>query len=145
MISIPIDSERFSKVVTLTYARIEKVWSQPNATAASLIGISHWTWDGFIKEEWNGFLEQDQLRRISAIVGLCKVVYLYFSEKLAKKWGNLADTGQSFGESKPIDFLLDGGFPNMRKVLRFAPIRFRGIISWEIFQENIHFWSTAST
>lgn len=144
-IHVQIDSERFSKVVTWAYACTAKVWNLPNATAASLIGFSLRTWDGFINEEWNAMLEQDRLRRISAFVGLCKVMHLYFSEKLTNKWGNLANTGQSFGRSKPINLMLDGGFPDTRKVSRFAPSRIGETISWEISQENIHVWSTART
>ena len=137
-IHVQIHSERFTKVVTWAYARTAKVWNLPNDTASSLIGFSLRTWDGFINEEWNGLLEQDELRRISAIVGLCKVVHHYFSEKLT-------NTGQSFGGSKPINLMLDGGFPDLPKVSRFAPSRIVGTISWEISQKNLPLWSTAST
>lgn len=118
--SIQIDSERFSKVAARAYARIAKAWKLPNAVAASLIGVSLRTWESFINEDWTGRLEQDQLRRISAIVGLYKALHLYFSAKLANKWVTLANTGQSFGGKKPINLMLDGGFPAIMKIRNYV-------------------------
>lgn len=115
-----LDTERFSKVAMRTYGRISEAWKLSNVVAAPLIGVSLSTWDGIKTEDWDGRLEPEQLMRISAVIGLYEALHRYFSEPIANQWVSIENTGQSFGGHKPINIMVDGGYPAIIKIRNYV-------------------------
>jgi Helix-turn-helix domain len=76
------DRERLSPVATTAFLSLSKAWGLSNAEAAALIGVSASTLDR-IKRGYRPTLSQDQLTRVSALVGVFKGLHLLFSDATA--------------------------------------------------------------
>ncbi len=67
---------------------------------------------------WEGALSQDQLTRVSAIVGLFKGLHLLFADSMADRWVRLRNKGLLFENRTPIEAMIEGGIPMMIDVRR---------------------------
>jgi hypothetical protein len=63
-------------------------------------------------------LNQDQLTRISALVGTLKGLRLLFADDLSERWPRLPNKGQLFDGKTPIDCMIEGGIPRMLDIRR---------------------------
>ena len=63
--------------------------------------------------KWDQSLSQDQLTRVSAIVGLFKGLHLLFADDMADRWTRLRNKGPLFENRTPIDAMIEGGIPMM--------------------------------
>src|SRR5262245_37975592 len=76
----------------LTPAALEAVrnladaWHATGDEMAALVGVSASTWDRISAEKWQQTLTQDQLTRVSALVGLFKGLNLLFADSMADRW-----------------------------------------------------------
>lgn len=93
------------------FRRLAAAWSLTNEEAAQLADVTDRTWARMKRPGWSGRISQDQLLRLSALVGLYKGLHLYFSEPLADRWVKLANTGPLFGGTSPVAYMLEGGLP----------------------------------
>ncbi|MHA1548013.1 MAG: DUF2384 domain-containing protein, partial [Alphaproteobacteria bacterium] len=82
---------------------------------ASLVGVSPSTWDR-IKAGRRPTLSQDQMTRISALVGIYKGLHLLFADDMADRWIRLNNSGPMFEKETPIKAMVDGGIPHMLNV-----------------------------
>jgi uncharacterized protein (DUF2384 family) len=105
------DSARIAGVAAKAYVRVIEAWKLRNEDAAELIAVSPRTWSRMKAHGWSGRLSQDQLMRVSAIVGLYKALHLYFSDELADRWVTLDNTGPAFAGKAPAEKMIDGGLP----------------------------------
>ena len=69
---------------------------------------------------WRGSFNQEQLTRISAIIGLHKALHSYLGEKMADRWVNLNNTEPIFSGCKPVDAMVEGGLPMMIETRDYA-------------------------
>lgn len=93
------------------------IWRLGATEASALLGdISERSWFRLKKRESDEALAQDQLMRISLLVGIFKGLRLMFSEPLADDWVRLPNQGPIFGGQSPLDFMLRGGIPAMMRV-----------------------------
>jgi hypothetical protein len=67
-------------------------------------------------EGWSGELSQDQLTRMSSLVGLYQGLHVYFGDDLADEWVTLENDGPLFGGVSPLDLMLEGGIPAIIRV-----------------------------
>ena len=104
-------SERAFRVAAKAAARVAEAWKLTNAEAALLFGVSTRTWSRIKTGEWTARPDQDQLLRVSGIVGLYKGLHLYFSDALADRWPGLANNGAPFMNRSPVDYMKAGGLP----------------------------------
>ena len=93
------------------FRRLTALWSLSNEEAAALLDVTDRTWSRMKKPGWSGRVSQDQLLRLSALVGLYKALHLYFSDSLADRWPSLPNTGPLFKGTSPVAFMLAGGLP----------------------------------
>ena len=93
------------------FRRLTGLWSLSNEEAAALLDVTDRTWSRMKKPGWTGRVPQDQLLRLSALVGLYKALHLYFSDALADRWPKLPNTGPLFHGASPVAFMLAGGLP----------------------------------
>lgn len=111
---------RLSATAAKAFARLAKVWQLSNAESAALLGVSQSTWERLKRGERSEPLSQDQLTRISALVGTFKGLHLVFADAMADRWPRLANTGPLFGNRRPIDAMIEGGIPRMLEVRRYV-------------------------
>ncbi|HLY07149.1 MAG TPA: hypothetical protein VKR31_15495, partial [Rhizomicrobium sp.] len=65
-------------------------------------------------------LSQDQLTRVSALVGTFKALHLLFADGMADRWPQLPNKGPLFENRRPIDAMIEGGIPRMLDVRRYV-------------------------
>ena len=84
------------------FRRLTALWSLSNEEAAALLDVTDRTWSRMKKPGWSGRVSQDQLLRLSALVGLYKALHLYFSDSLADRWPSLPNTGPCSKAHPPL-------------------------------------------
>jgi hypothetical protein len=65
-------------------------------------------------------MSQDQLTRVSALVGTFKALHLLFVDGMADRWPQLPNKGPLFDNRRPIDAMIEGGIPRMLDVRRYV-------------------------
>ena len=111
------DRERLSPVAIKAFLAVAKAWGLSNAEAAALIGVSASSLDR-IKRGYRPTLSQDQLTRVSALVGVFKGLHLLFADSTADEWVRRPNTGPLFDRKTPIEAMIEGGIPRMLDVRR---------------------------
>lgn len=95
---------------------LAKAWSLTGPEAATLLGVSESTWDRVKAGAWKGVLSQDQLMRVSAMVGVYKALHLLFADDMADRWVRLRNSGPLFGNLSPLEAMADRGIPGMIEI-----------------------------
>ena len=113
------DRVRLSAVAIKAFLGLAKAWDLTNAEAAALIGVSASSLDR-IKRGARPTLSQDQMTRVSALVGVFKGLHLLFVDSTADAWARRSNTGPLFERSTPIEAMIDGGIPPMLDVRRYV-------------------------
>jgi hypothetical protein len=112
------DRVRLSRVALDAYVKLAEQWELTNQDAATLLGVSGSSWDR-VKGGNRPALNQDQLTRISAMVGVYKGLHLLFADDMADRWVRLPNSGPLFGKQTPIKAMIGGGIPQMLDVRRY--------------------------
>lgn len=118
--SAEADRARLSKVALKAYKRLVDQWELTGQQAAALLDISTSTWERLKQEGKDRHLSQDQLTRISAMVGIYKGLHLLFADDMADRWPKLENNGPLFKRTSPIASMLKGGIPQMLEVRRYV-------------------------
>ncbi len=113
------DRERLSSVALKAFLSLMKAWTLSNAEAAALLGVSGSSLDR-IKRGARPTLSQDQLTRISALVGIFKGLHLLFADATADEWVRRPNTGPLFVKRTPVEAMIEGGIPRMLEVRRYV-------------------------
>src|ERR1700694_3000301 len=64
-----------------------------------------------VKKRTTKMLDEDQLTRISLLIGIYKALNILYSEKLADAWITLPNTNPMFGGDSPLNYVKRGGIP----------------------------------
>lgn len=105
----PATRHRLSRAAANGMARLVKRWKLTDAEACGLLGgISELQW-AKIDGGWDSTFSEDEMTRISALLGIFKGLHMLFSEPLDDTWVNRPNTGTIFGGQRPIDFMIKGG------------------------------------
>jgi Protein of unknown function (DUF2384) len=110
--------------VRLTPAALEglrglaRAWRLTSQEAADLLGVSLSTWDRIRGGTWGQALSQDQLMRVSALVGVYKGLHLLFVDDMADRWVRLRNSGPLFGNRTPMEAMHEDGIPGMIDIRR---------------------------
>jgi Protein of unknown function (DUF2384) len=110
--------ERLSEVAIKAFLALSKSWGLSNAEASSLLGVSASSFDR-IKRGYRPSLSQDQLTRVSALVGTYKGLHLLFVDATADEWVRRPNRGALFHGRAPIEAMIEGGIPRMLEVRRY--------------------------
>ncbi|RMF13907.1 MAG: DUF2384 domain-containing protein [Alphaproteobacteria bacterium] len=103
-------------VALKAFARIAEAWSLTLGEAAALADMSISTWKRAKKPGYSGVLTQDQMLRLSALIGIYKALELYFDAPLSREWVRLANTGPEFDGATPVEAMIAGGLPAILRV-----------------------------
>ncbi|MDH6269059.1 uncharacterized protein (DUF2384 family) [Rhizobium sp. SG_E_25_P2] len=113
------DRTRLNKTALKAYRRLVDEWGLTGAEAAALLGVSVSTWERLKPEGRDRPLSQDQMTRLSALIGIYKSLKLMFSDDMAIRWPTLGNRGPLFFNRTPIAAMISGGIPHMLEVRRF--------------------------
>lgn len=114
------DRARLSRVALKAYRRLVEQWGLTGQQAAALLDVSTSTWERLKQDGKDKALSQDQMTRISALVGVYKGLHLLFADGMADRWPRLDNRGQLFAHLSPIDSMIRGGIPQMLEVRRYV-------------------------
>jgi hypothetical protein len=114
------DRERLSVVALKAFVALAEQWRLQNVEAAALLGVSGSTWDRIKRGDRSAPLNQDQLTRVSALVGVFKGLRLLFADDMADRWPRLPNKGPLFERRTPIEAMIEGGIPRMLEVRRYV-------------------------
>ena len=112
------DRERLTPTAIRAMKRVAEHWNLKGQEASALLGVSPSTWDRMNAGKWDSSLSQDQLTRVSALVGVFKGLHLLFADAMADRWVRLRNKGLLFGNHSPIEVMIEGGIPMMLDVRR---------------------------
>jgi len=104
------------------FAIVEK-WQLRNEDAMALLGgASHGRYFD-LKKSRKGLLSQDELTRISLLIGIFKALNILFSPRLANQWAIRSNSNPMFNDAPPLQFLTRAGVPGMIGVRRLLDSR----------------------
>jgi uncharacterized protein (DUF2384 family) len=63
-----------------------------------------------------GTLRQDELTRISYIVGIYKAIHILLPEELANRWMTQPNDNLLFGGQAPLDYAIRNGIPGLQQI-----------------------------
>lgn len=116
--SSPTDRMRLTPASLAAMRKLAEIWNLSRHEAASLLGVSESTWDRIKADTWNQSLSQDQMTRVSALVGIFKGLHLLFADAMADRWPRLRNQGPLFAGQEPVETMIEGGIPLMLEVRR---------------------------
>ena len=102
------------------YARIADAWSLTLREAGALADMSESTWKRAKKPGYEGSLSQDQMLRLSALVGLYKSLELFFGKPISREWVKLPNRGPEFDGLRPVDAMNAGGLLKIIRVRNYV-------------------------
>jgi hypothetical protein len=113
------DRKRLTPAALEGIRNLAGVWKLNPDEAAALLGVSTTTWDRIRRKYWHQTLSQDQLTRISALIGVFKGLNLLFADEMAGRWPRLRNSGPLFENRDPVETMVRGGIPVMLEVRRY--------------------------
>ena len=117
------DSERVSPAAIRTFFNIMERWQVRDEDARQLLGgVSNGPYYE-MKKNADRVLETDRLLRVSYLVGIFKALNILYSESLADRWIQLANSNRIFGGQAPLAYMMKGGLPAMQIVRRLLDAR----------------------
>lgn len=114
---------RLSPAAIKGLLRIASHWKlRDEDTRILLGGISNGSFYA-IKGRPKKTLDEDQLTRISLLVGIYKALNILYSRKLADAWMSLPNTNPIFAGDSPLNYLKRGGIPAFIRVRQLLDAR----------------------
>jgi len=110
------DRARLTPAALIALRGLARAWRLTAAEAAALIGISETTWERIKAGVWRQTLSQDQMMRVSAMIGLFKALHILFADGMADRWPRLRNAGPLFGNLTPIEAMIERGIPGMIEI-----------------------------
>lgn len=114
------DRKRLSAAALKAFRRLVVQWDLTSQQAAALLGVSLSTWERLKPETVTKTLSQDQMTRISALLGIYKALHLLFVDAMADLWPSLENSGPLFDRRSPVAAMIEGGIPHMLEVRRYV-------------------------
>jgi hypothetical protein len=114
---------RLSPAAIKGFFKLARCWKLRDEDARQLLGgVSNGAFY-HIKGGKTKKLDQDQLTRVSLILGIFKALNTLYSEKLADAWVSLPNTNPIFGGGSPLAYMMKGGVPAMLRVRQLVDAR----------------------
>lgn len=115
--------KRLSYAAIAAFFKIAETWDINNDDAMRLLGgVSHGRYYG-LKRTRKGVLTQDELTRVSFLIGIFKALNILFARKLADQWMSRPNSNPMFNGVSPLASLMEGGMPAMVQVRRLLDSR----------------------
>lgn len=115
--------KRLSHAALEVFFRMLETWRLRNEDGMALLGgMSNGRYFE-LKRSHRGVLTQDELTRISLLIGIFKALNILFSQKLAQQWISRPNSNPMFHNEPPLQVLTRGGVPGMISVRRLLDSR----------------------
>lgn len=115
--------KRLSHSALVVFFRMLETWQLRNEEGRALLGgISNGRYFE-LKRSHRGILTQDELTRISLLIGIFKALNILFNQKLAQQWISRPNSNPMFHNEPPLQMLTRGGVPGMLSVRRLLDSR----------------------
>ncbi len=115
--------KRLSPAAMTAFFKIAQRWDLRNEDAMDLLGgTSHGRYYE-LKRSRKGVLTQDELTRVSLLIGIFKALNILFSPRLADQWISRPNSNPMFNNAAPLARLIRGGVPGMISVRRLLDSR----------------------
>ena len=111
--------ERLSQSAIDGFFAIMEKWQIPIERAGELLGGMPRSTVYKLKSA-AGTLRQDELTRISYLVGIYKALHILLPDDVADRWVTLRNSGPLFENCTPIETMIRGGIPTMIEVRRYV-------------------------
>lgn len=119
----PATRARLSPAAIVAFFSIVDKWQLRNEDAMAMLGgISHGRYFD-LKRNHKGLLSQDELTRISLLIGIFKALNILFGQRLANQWSSRPNSNPMFNGAPPLQYLSRGGVPAMIGVRRLLDSR----------------------
>ena len=119
----PATRARLSPAAIVAFFSIVDKWQLRNEDAMAMLGgISHGRYFE-LKRSRKGLLSQDELTRISLLIGIFKALNILFGQRLANQWTSRPNSNPMFNGAPPLQYLSRGGVPAMIGVRRLLDSR----------------------
>ncbi len=107
--------ERLSQSAVDGFFAIMDKWRIPMEQAGELLGGMPRSTVYKLKTA-AGTLRQDELTRVSYVVGIYKALHVLLPEELADQWISRPNDDLLFGGQTPLDYILRAGIPGLHQV-----------------------------
>jgi hypothetical protein len=114
--------KRLSLAAVAAFFKIAENWELKNEDAMALLGGTSNGRFYALKRSQKGVLTQDELTRVSLLIGIFKALNILFSQKLAKQWVSRSNSNPIFKDAPPLA-LIRRGIPEMIGVRRLLDSR----------------------
>ena len=102
--------------------RLVEAWQLSRAEAAALMGASETAWVRICCGAQARPLSQDQLTRVTAVVGVFKALHELFGDDTADRWPRLPNNAPEFAERAPLAVMIEDGIPGMLTVRHYLDL-----------------------
>ena len=114
---------RLTPAAIEAFFSISDKWSLRGEDAMALLGgVSNGRYFD-LKKSRRGVLTQDELTRVSLLIGIFKSLNILFSGPLADQWISRPNTNSIFRGEAPLLTLIQGGVPGIMTVRRLLDSR----------------------
>ena len=109
---------RLSRPAIEAFFAIGEKWHLRNEDAMVLLGGASNGRYYELKKKRHGLLSQDELTRVSLLIGIFKALNILFSERLANEWVSRPNSNPMFNDAPPLELMIRGGVPAMISMRR---------------------------
>jgi hypothetical protein len=115
--------QRLSRAAIHAFFKLVDAWRVRDEAARQLLGgVSNGVFYQ-LKKERAKTLDQDQLTRISLLLGIFKALNILYSSKLADSWATLPNTNPMFQGETPLQYMIHGGMPALLRIRQLLDAR----------------------
>ncbi len=114
---------RLSPAAVKGLIRVAARWRlRDEDTRALLGGISSGSFYA-MKSGSTKTLDEDQMTRVSLVIGIYKALNILYSPRLADAWATLPNSNPMFGGESPLHYIKRGGIPAFLRVRQLLDAR----------------------
>ena len=117
--AMPDERRRLTPAAVEGFKGVMDAWGVGNSEAAALIGVSVPTWSRIKGSRGTEELTQDQLTRVSAVLGIFKALEILFVGPMARRWPTLKNRGPVFRGRAPVEAMIEGGIPALLETRQY--------------------------
>ena len=117
-LSIPNERARLSAPAAQAFFNILELWGVKDTDGRALLGGPSNGRFYALKKAPQHPLSQDELTRISLLVGVFKALNILYSDGLADQWVRLPNSNPLFRGTTPLAYMIRGGLPAIQTVRR---------------------------
>jgi uncharacterized protein (DUF2384 family) len=114
------DRARLTPAALIALRNLAAAWKLTGSEASALVGVSETTWDRIKAGAWKQTLSQDQMMRVSAMIGVYKGLHLLFANDMADRWVRLPNSGPMFARLAPVEAMIERGIPGMLEIRQYV-------------------------